>query len=64
MLFKVGSGNKQKGTAYPHHHPKFDIDEDALSIGVKMFLQTAMQLQKKEEVRLLKVGLFLHFEKG
>lgn len=45
-FFKVGSGNKKKGTAYPHHHPKFDIDEDALSIGVKMFLQTAMQLQK------------------
>lgn len=26
----VGAGNPGKGAMYPHHHPKFDIDEDAM----------------------------------
>lgn len=26
----VGAGNPDKGAVYPHHHPKFDIDEDAM----------------------------------
>ncbi len=28
--FFVGSANAEKGLDYDHHHPKFDIDEDAL----------------------------------
>jgi amidohydrolase len=34
--FFVGSANPAKGPTYPHHHPKFDIDEDALPIGVAL----------------------------
>ncbi|MEK5476922.1 amidohydrolase [Paenibacillus sp. FSL R5-0407] len=26
----VGAGNPEKGIIYPHHHPKFDIDEAAM----------------------------------
>ncbi|CAM2821815.1 M20 family metallopeptidase [Paenibacillus sediminis] len=26
----VGAGNEAKGAVYPHHHPKFDFDEDAM----------------------------------
>lgn len=26
----VGAGNKDKGMVYPHHHPMFDFDEDAM----------------------------------
>lgn len=26
----VGAGNPEKEIIYPHHHPKFDIDEDAM----------------------------------
>ncbi|WP_176699896.1 hypothetical protein [Neobacillus massiliamazoniensis] len=26
-----------KGIVYPHHHPRFAIDEDALAIGVEVF---------------------------
>lgn len=26
----VGAGNPEKGAVYPHHHPKFDIDEEAM----------------------------------
>lgn len=42
-FFFVGAGNEDKGAVYPHHHPKFDIDEDALSIGVEALLATYLQ---------------------
>jgi len=32
----VGAGNKEKGFNYPHHHPRFDIDEDALEGGLRI----------------------------
>lgn len=35
--FFLGSANAQKGLNYPHHHPRFDFDEAALSLGVEMF---------------------------
>ncbi len=39
----VGVGNKEKGTDYPHHHPKFNIDEDALAIGVEIHVRSALE---------------------
>ncbi len=36
-FFRLGSCNETKHTCYPQHHPKFDIDEDSLIIGAKMF---------------------------
>lgn len=37
-FFNVGAGNKEKGIVYPHHHPKFTVDEDSLPIGVEAFV--------------------------
>lgn len=42
-FYFVGVGNKDKGTDYPHHHPKFDMDEDALSTGVEMHVRSALE---------------------
>ena len=39
----VGIGDKEKGTDYPHHHPKFNIDEDVLPIGVELHVNTALK---------------------
>jgi amidohydrolase len=36
MFFFVGSGNDAKGLNYPHHHPRFDFDEDALPLSVAL----------------------------
>jgi metal-dependent amidase/aminoacylase/carboxypeptidase family protein len=36
--FFVVAGNEEEGVVYPHHHPRFDIDEDAL--GVEALLAT------------------------
>jgi amidohydrolase len=43
-FFWVGAGNKEKGITYPHHHPRFTIDEDALPYGGKMFLNATFKL--------------------
>ncbi|MFY9431135.1 MAG: M20 family metallopeptidase [Acetomicrobium sp.] len=41
-LALVGIGNEEKKTTYPHHHPNFNIDEDALEIGVVLYVQYAL----------------------
>lgn len=35
--FFLGAQNPAKQCHYPHHHPKFNIDEDALLSGMKIF---------------------------
>lgn len=40
----IGSGNHEKGIIYPHHHPKFDLDEAALMDGLKFHVMTALSL--------------------
>ncbi|MGG5254287.1 M20 family metallopeptidase [Neobacillus sp. SM06] len=42
-FFYVGAGNREMGITYPHHHARFTIDEDALEIGVKMFLHATFK---------------------
>ncbi|MBI3097509.1 MAG: amidohydrolase [Planctomycetes bacterium] len=33
----VGSNNKAKDLAHPHHNPRFDFDESALKVGAELF---------------------------
>jgi amidohydrolase len=40
----IGIGNKDKDIIYPHHHPKFDMDENALSYGVEVMAVSALRL--------------------
>jgi amidohydrolase len=40
--FMVGAGNEEKEANYPHHHPRFNIDEDALPIGVEVLMRAAL----------------------
>lgn len=37
----IGAGNPDKDAIYPHHHPKFDFDEDAMQHAVKLFIAMA-----------------------
>lgn len=46
--FFVGAGNDEKGITAPHHHPRFDIDEDSLEIGTKLFVHAALGLLDAE----------------
>ena len=35
-----------KKFGYPHHHPKFDIDEEALSVGTQLYVDVATNFLK------------------
>lgn len=39
----IGIRNPDKGIVHHHHHPLFDIDEDALLLGVEMFVRFTMK---------------------
>ncbi|MGB0560960.1 MAG: M20 metallopeptidase family protein [Spirulinaceae cyanobacterium] len=37
--FFLGTANPELGLNYPHHHPRFNFDESALSVGVELFVR-------------------------
>ncbi|MBI5284927.1 MAG: amidohydrolase [Chloroflexi bacterium] len=37
--FMLGGGNAARGITWPHHHPKFDFDEDCLPLGIELGLR-------------------------
>ncbi|ASJ08859.1 peptidase M20 [Thermococcus siculi] len=39
----LGIYNEEKGIVYPHHHPKFDVDEDVLYLGTAMEVALAFE---------------------
>ncbi len=41
-FYFIGTGNKEKGTDFPHHHPYFNIDEDTLKTGVEMHVRSVL----------------------
>lgn len=40
-FFFLSTRNPEKGIIYPHHNPRFDVDEDVLWIGSALLAQTA-----------------------
>ncbi|MEP6778963.1 MAG: amidohydrolase, partial [Gemmatimonadaceae bacterium] len=40
----VGAGNVDAGIMYPHHHPRFQIDERALDIGLRYLTAATLDL--------------------
>jgi len=45
-FFSLGCGNKEKGIVYNGHHPKFQIDEDCIKIGIFLQVENALELLK------------------
>ena len=46
-FFTLGTRNEKKGIVHPAHNDKFDIDEDALKIGVEMQILNIFAAYKK-----------------
>lgn len=42
----VGAGNVPDGIAFPHHHPRFQIDERALDVGLRYLTAAVLELQE------------------
>ncbi|MDP9742738.1 UNVERIFIED_ORG: amidohydrolase [Bacillus sp. B2I3] len=40
----IGARNEEKGIIYPHHHPKFTVDEQALQNGVKLYVNGTLKM--------------------
>lgn len=40
----VGAGNVEAGITFPHHHPRFDIDERSLDVGLRYLLAATLEL--------------------
>lgn len=41
-FFYVGGGNHERGWNYPHHHPRFNVDERSMLVGGRLFLATVL----------------------
>ncbi len=41
--FFVGSRNEEKGYVWGHHHARFDIDEEAMAVGISMLAGSALR---------------------
>jgi amidohydrolase len=42
-FYRLGVRNEERGITYGHHHPRFDIDEEALATGVAMHAAVALR---------------------
>ncbi len=48
-FYFLGTGNPAKQTDFPHHHPRFNIDEDVLATGVEMHVRGALAFFKRAD---------------
>lgn len=46
-FFFLGAGNREKETDYPHHSPRFNIDDDVLPIGMTVFARFVFAMLEK-----------------
>jgi amidohydrolase len=53
--FFTGAAPENAETPYPHHHPKFDINEKALLIAAKTLSSAAIHYQKKHNESVVAV---------
>src|SRR3954453_20995008 len=47
----IGAGDEDAGATFPHHHPRFRIDERALETGVRMHVDVALRALKEVSPR-------------
>jgi len=46
----VGTQNRERGLVWGHHHPRFDIDEAAMAIGMESMVNVALRYLNDESV--------------
>lgn len=48
-FFFVGAGNPEIDAIYPHHHPKFDVDERSMAVAGKLFIAAVFDYLEENE---------------
>ena len=51
VYFRLGVRNEAKNCVYGLHHPKFDLDEDALSVGIRVLNQAVSDFLESDPDR-------------
>jgi len=44
----LGTGNQAKETHFPHHNPRFNVDEDVLPQGVELYVKGALKFLERD----------------
>lgn len=47
-FFNVGARNEDRGLIWAHHHPRFDVDEECLGVGMATMATTALSFLADE----------------
>ncbi|MBI5606458.1 MAG: amidohydrolase [Deltaproteobacteria bacterium] len=47
VFFILGGGNPEKGFVYQNHNPRFDFDEEAMPLGIQIFLGAMERMWEK-----------------
>lgn len=47
VFLALGIRNEEKGIVHPHHHPKFDVDEEVLHLGTAMEVALAFEFLRE-----------------
>ncbi len=42
-FFNVGTRNEERGIRWDHHHPRFDLDEDGLAVGIEVMTRVVLR---------------------
>jgi len=42
-FFNVGTRNEERGIVWDHHHPRFDLDEDGLAVGIEVMTRVVLR---------------------
>ncbi|MEX2534947.1 MAG: M20 family metallopeptidase [Trueperaceae bacterium] len=42
-FFFVGGSNEEQGMNFPHHHPRFNVDERSMLVGGKIFIAAVLE---------------------
>jgi amidohydrolase len=48
--FMLGCRNDEKGFNWPHHHPKFDLDEESMQYGVATMAQVVLDYLNDDDL--------------
>lgn len=41
-FWNVGTRNEERGIVWPHHHPRFDVDEEGMNHGIRTMVNVAL----------------------
>jgi len=56
VFYFVGAGRIKEESHYPHHSPRFNINEEAMLIGVEIHIRSALKFFNKYQMGSFRLG--------